>query len=95
MTEDPQQIIETIQRKQIEEDVQNAAMRIWANQESYVQPIFTRCTHCGEMRRCISYVVDLSTECCECYMQRRIRERIELLPKPSKPKLDLEDFARI
>ena len=95
MMTDPKQIIETIQRKQIEEDVYQAAMRIWANQEPYIQPMFTRCTNCGERRRCISHVVDMSTECCECYMQRRIKERLELLPKPSKPKLDLEDFARI
>lgn len=95
MTDNPKQIIETIQRKQIEEDVYQAALRIWANQESYAQPIWATCSHCGERRRCISHVVDLSTECCECYMQRRIRERLALLPKPSKQKLDLEDFVRI
>ena len=93
--DDPKQIIETMQRNQIEEDVYQAAMRIWANPDSYAQPVFTRCTHCGEQRRCISHVVDLSTECCECYMQRRIKERLALLPKPTKQKLDLEDFVRI
>lgn len=92
---DPQKTIETIQRKQIEEDVQCAAMRIWANQESYLLPHFALCTSCGEQRRCVSYVEDRRNECCECYIKRRIKERIELLPKPTKLKLDLEDFTRL
>lgn len=95
MTDDYKQIIETIRRNQIEEDVFHAAQRIWANPDSYAQPVFTRCTNCGEQRRCISHVIDMSTECCECYMQRRIQERIALLPKPTAPKLDVEDFAKL
>lgn len=105
MTDDYDQILYNIKRKQIEEDVRNDSMRIWASQESYMQPIFTRCTNCGERRRCISHVVDLSTECCECYMKRRIRERMELLdmqapidpapPSAMQAKFDLEDFTRL
>ena len=95
MTDDPKQITETIQRKQIEEDVYQAAMRIWANQESYMRPNWATCSHCGERRRCVTYLVDRTCECCECYMKRRIQERIALLPKPTAPKLDVYDFAKL
>lgn len=93
--DDPKQIIETIQRNRIEEDVFHAAQRIWANPESHMLLNVATCSHCGERRLCVSYLHDRSTECCECYMQRQIQERIALLPKPTAPKLDVEDFATL
>ena len=93
--DDPKQIIETMQRNQIEEDVFNAAQRIWANPDSYMLLDEATCSHCGERRLCVTYLVDRTCECCECYMQRRIQERIALLPKPTAPKLDVEDFAKL
>ena len=95
MTDDPKQIIETFQRNRIEEDVYQAALRIWASQDSYMIPDVATCSHCGERRRCVTYLVDRTCECCECYMQRRIKELIALLPKPTAPKLDVEDFAKL
>jgi hypothetical protein len=52
----------------------------------------TTCTTCGRLDYCVAYVHDMRAECKACYCRRRA---MELEKELSRPKLDVQDFARI
>lgn len=49
------------------------------------------CSVCGERRKVLCHIVDMSTECEVCFANRRYKE----LTTPAKCPLDVDDFARI
>lgn len=56
------------------------------------QGMVTRCSHCHEIRHCVTYVVDSSTECFNCAVKRiAAKEEQENRLK----RFNYEDFIRI
>ena len=44
----------------------------WAENENFMAT--TKCTTCGQVRKCITSVVDLVTTCKECYTKERLKK---------------------
>ena len=44
----------------------------WAENEKFMAT--TRCTTCGQVRKCITSAADLSATCKECYKKKRLEE---------------------
>lgn len=50
------------------------------------------CDKCGGHRKVLSQMMDRSTECELCFIERRVEE---LVQESRKPTLDVADFARL
>lgn len=56
--------------------------------------VTTKCTTCGQVRRCITPVIDLSATCKECYTKERLK-KIEEDERKAKIQTNLKDFAKL
>lgn len=64
----------------------------WAENEKLMA--FTRCTTCGQARRCITSSIDLTSTCKECYKKKRLEE-METEERKAKIQTNLKDFAKL
>lgn len=64
----------------------------WAENERFMA--FTRCTTCGQARRCITSSVDLTSACKECYTKERLK-KMEAEERKTKMQANLKDFAKL
>lgn len=72
------------------EQVQREVNWAFHSKDTYTHFIGS-CSVCGNHRKVLCHVVDMSTECEVCFAKRRYAE----LTTPAKCPLDVADFARI
>lgn len=54
----------------------------------------TKCTTCGQVRKCITSPIDLTSTCKECYTKERLN-KIEADERKAKIQTNLKDFAKL
>lgn len=64
----------------------------WAENRKFMAT--TRCTTCGQVRKCITSVIDLAATCKECYTRGRLNE-MESEERKAKIQTNLKDFAKL
>lgn len=62
----------------------------WCENERFMA--FTKCTTCGQGRKCIISTIDMTSTCKECYKKKRLEA---MDTDGAKCKLDLDDFAKL
>lgn len=68
------------------------AEKMWAENRKFM--VATKCTACGQVRKCITSVVDLSTTCKECYIKGRLK-KMEEDERKAKIQTNLKDFVKL
>lgn len=64
----------------------------WAENRKFMAT--TKCTTCGQVKKCITSVIDLTTICKECYTKERLKE-METEERKAKIQTNLKDFAKL
>ena len=72
------------------------AWQIWETDWPLRPSILCYCTFCGRHERCIGDILEGTAMCRDCYVERTARQLMaEEENRQKKPKLDVEDFARL
>ena len=88
--------------KAIDKEVSERVRKVFGNDELHLTSM-QYCTSCSWNKplskmfktRCISFVQTGESLCCSCYAERMQKELCEKWFEAHKPKLDVNDFARI
>lgn len=65
---------------------------MWAENMKFM--VTTKCSTCGQVRKCITSVIDLTTTCKECYTKEGLKKMDEDERK-AKIQTNLKDFAKL
>lgn len=76
------------------EQVQREARWVFHSKDTCTHFIGS-CSTCGERRKVLCHVVDMSTECEVCFAKRRYAEITKQIEEAKRVKLDVADFAKI